>query len=56
LQIDAIGTHYYGVSSSDFIQFMEGFIALFPGDRIYLTEFAAEVFLFIILCVSADGD
>jgi hypothetical protein len=41
-KIDAIGTHYYGVSSSDFIQFMEGFIALFPGDRIYLTEFAAE--------------
>jgi hypothetical protein len=41
-KIDAVATHYYGTSSSDFIQFMQGFLALFPGDGVYLTEFAAQ--------------
>jgi len=41
-KIDAVATHFYGVYSADFIQFMESFIALFPNDRIYLTEFAAQ--------------
>ena len=54
-QLDGIATHYYSNSASDFITFMDGFIGTFPGDRIYLTEFSAQVFLFIILCISATG-
>ncbi len=34
---------------------MESFIKAFPGDNIWVTEYAAQVILFIILCISGGG-
>jgi len=43
-QLDAICTHYYSTSSSDFITYMQGFMAAFPSYPILITEVGAEDF------------
>jgi len=43
-QLDAICTHYYGTSSSDFITFMQGFMSSFSNYPIMITEVGAQDF------------
>ncbi|KAH9179949.1 glycosyl hydrolase catalytic core-domain-containing protein [Lactarius sanguifluus] len=43
-KLDAIATHFYDTSAQNLINFMEKFIAAFPGDEIWLTEYAAQDF------------
>ncbi|KAH9007065.1 glycosyl hydrolase catalytic core-domain-containing protein [Lactarius hatsudake] len=41
-KLDGIATHFYDTSSQNLINFMENFIKAFPGDEIWLTEYAAQ--------------
>ncbi|KAI9448274.1 glycosyl hydrolase catalytic core-domain-containing protein [Lactarius indigo] len=41
-KLDGIATHFYGVTVASFINFMENFMKAFPGDEIWLTEYAAQ--------------
>ncbi|KAH8999352.1 glycosyl hydrolase catalytic core-domain-containing protein [Lactarius akahatsu] len=41
-KLDGIATHFYDTSAQNLINFMENFIKAFPGDEIWLTEYAAQ--------------
>lgn len=41
-KLDGIATHFYDTSAQNLINFIENFIKAFPGDRIWLTEYAAQ--------------
>ncbi|KAH9050044.1 glycosyl hydrolase catalytic core-domain-containing protein [Lactarius hengduanensis] len=41
-KLDGIATHFYDTSAPNLISFMKNFIKAFPGDKIWLTEYAAQ--------------
>ncbi|KIM33431.1 glycoside hydrolase family 128 protein [Serendipita vermifera MAFF 305830] len=44
VQPDALSLHWYGTNYNDFHNYIESFIAAFPGRRLWITEFACTDF------------